>query len=136
MIDSLIAETEKLTALIEDETTRLMQVRPADLADVVAQKEQYALRYAQLINSLKPLKPTMAALPESVRLHLRQSLAALETALLRNGDMLMRLQSGSRGLLESIALALNPQSQRVALYSASGIAPARPGGSIAVNAVF
>ncbi len=137
MIETLIAETEKLTVLINDETSQLLRVRPADLGEVAMLKDQHAQSYAQLIASSKPLKPILSALPTATQGKLRQALEALDAALLRNGDVLLRLQSNSKDLLDTIATALNPHNQRPQVYGASGVASRnQTHGSIALNATI
>jgi hypothetical protein len=137
MIDTLITETENLTALITAETERLLRERPSDLTDMIAAKDQHAQKYLGIIAALRPLKSTLATLPETSRARLRAYLAALDAALLRNGDILLRLQSRSKDLLETIASALNPHSARPQVYGTSGTARARtPAAAIALNATI
>jgi flagellar biosynthesis/type III secretory pathway chaperone len=135
MIDTLIAETENLTSFIDAETERLLRERPSDLTDLIAAKDQHAQNYLNIIVALRPLKSTLAAAPEAVRARLRACLAALDAALLRNGDVLLRLQSRSKDLLETIASGLNPHTARPHIYGTSGTARTRaPAASIALNA--
>jgi flagellar biosynthesis/type III secretory pathway chaperone len=135
MIETLIIETEKLTALIETETDRLLRERPTDIGELIEAKDQHAQSYLAIFASLRPLKSTLAVAPETVRSRLRNALAALDAALLRNGDILMRLQSRSRDLLTTIANALNPHSQRATTYGGNGGPRAdNSKASIAINA--
>jgi hypothetical protein len=135
MIDTLIAETENLTTLIEAETERLLRERPSDLADMIAAKDQHAQKYLALLAALRPLKPTLAAMPETSRAQLRTCLAALDATLLRNGDILLRLQSRSKDMLDAIADAIHPHMARPQLYGASATAQRRtPAAAIALNA--
>jgi flagellar biosynthesis/type III secretory pathway chaperone len=135
MIDTLIAETENLTSLIEAETDRLLRERPSDLTDLMAAKDQHAQHYLNIIAALRPLKSSLASAPETMRARLRTCLAALDAALLRNGDVLLRLQTRSKDFLETIASALNPHTARPHVYGTSGATRSRaPAASIALNA--
>ncbi len=134
MIDTIITETNKLADLINQETEQLLHTRPASLADFIAQKDQHASQYIQLVGALKPLQPTLAAQGAAIRQEMARALSRLNEALLRNGDVLMHLQKSSRDLLETLATALNPHAQRPALYSAPGHTVATARNSIALNA--
>jgi hypothetical protein len=137
MITTLITETENLTALIEAETERLLRERPSDLADMIAAKDQQAQKYLAILTALRPLKSSLAAMPETSRAQLRTCLTALDAALLRNGDILLRLQSRSKDMLDAIASALNPHMARPRLYGTSATAQRRtPAAAIALNATI
>jgi flagellar biosynthesis/type III secretory pathway chaperone len=132
----LIATTERLTQMVETETENLLKKRPADLTDLIGDKQLVAQAYTQLVGSMKPLKLSLAQAPDGERQKLRTVLAALDAALLRNGDLLMQLQSRSRSLLETIASEISPAGKQAFAYTALGQSKAqRNGGSIALNAM-
>jgi flagellar biosynthesis/type III secretory pathway chaperone len=136
-LDDLIATTERLTLMVQTETENLLQKRPTELSDDISDKQLLAQAYTQLVGTMKPLKLSLTTAPDAQRAKLRTVLAALDAALLRNGDILMQLQNRSRNLLEAIAQEINPSSKPAFAYTAHGQSKTqRSNGSIALNAVI
>jgi hypothetical protein len=136
-IEALLDTTRLLTAAVQAETEKLLQNRPADMAEEIAAKERLAATYAQLTGSLKPLKKSLADIAIGRRAELQTAIAQLDVELARNAGVLKNLHARTTDLLDAVAAAINPAAKTVSTYSATGrTINHRAGGSIALNMIF
>jgi flagellar biosynthesis/type III secretory pathway chaperone len=136
-VEALIETVLTLAGLVEAETENLLHCRAAEMAEQIAEKERAAQAYVQMVGALKPLKNTLQNSTAELCADLRKAMTKLDAALLRNGEILLHLQSRSKDLLETVAAAINPGSIPVSTYSATGAAHLyRSGSSIALNATY
>jgi flagellar biosynthesis/type III secretory pathway chaperone len=134
LLHRLISATETLTGLVEEETHALTQSRPHAIADLIARKEREAIVYAQAARTFKALPETAKRAEPALLAQFKTVLARFDAALLRNGQLVMRLKQQQEGLLQAIA-ATQGRTAAPGTYGQTGRVSAPPGGGISALAV-
>ena len=118
--DELIRLTERLTALIEQETALFRDRRPHQAGDLQAEKTRLAAIYRTETRLAAQDASRLAGLDATTKARLTETTRAVEAALAENGAAVDAMKVVTEGVVKAIADEAARQTQTDAGYGASG----------------
>lgn len=131
-LQPLIRRAQELAALIDAESERLLVEPARDLATLVDEKRQLANAFNHAVRQIVSQREALKATPKEAREALKDALEALDTSVIRNSAILLRLKDQVEGLLEAVALEQAPMQAQT--YAPGKAMPPRTKTSLAINA--
>lgn len=126
--DQLIVLTERLAALVEDETRRIEAREPSAPAELVEEKERLANAYRLELARIKQDRALIDAAPRSLLDTLKRNTLRLQAALEAHEIALGAVKVVAEGLVQAMAEEIHRQRQGARPYGANG-APSAGGPS-------
>ncbi len=118
--DNLIAMTDRLSRLMEQEVELLRSRRPRDVQELQTDKEALATVYQRVITDLQQNPDALDGIDNDRRERLRHAAARLQGAVTGNAIALRSAIEANHQLIETIAGAIRDQSNAHAPYLANG----------------
>lgn len=118
--DNLIAMTDRLSQLMEQEIELLRDRRAKDIQAMQVDKESLAAVYQRIIGDLQKNPKALDGLDDRRRERLRHAAARLQGAATGNAIALRSAIDANHQLIETIAAAIRDESNAHAPYLANG----------------
>jgi hypothetical protein len=118
--DQLIVLSERLAALVEDETRRIEARAPTAEAALVEEKERLANAYRLELARIKQDPGLVSAAPKPLLDKLRLATQRLQAALSEHEIAIGAVKFVSEGLVQAMAEEVHRQRQAARPYGASG----------------
>ena len=132
-VDQLIALTERLTALLAEQTRLFEARRPQDAAAVTARSAEMATLYRREAARLRADPRLIAGAAEARRRRLVEATRAFEAVLARHGRSVEAAKTVTEGLIRAIAQDVARRRAPAAGYGPRARALAGDGSAITLN---
>ena len=132
-VEQLIALTERLTAMLAEQTRMFEARRPQDAAAVTARSAELATLYRREAARLRADPSLIAGAPEARRRRLVETTRAFEAVLARHGRSVAAAKTVTEGLIRAIAGEVARRRKPAAGYGPRAKALAGDGSAITLN---
>jgi hypothetical protein len=132
-VDQLLSLTERLTAMLVEQTRLFEARRPQDAAAITAQSADLANLYRRESMRIRANPAVLAGAPAAKRAKLVEATRAFEAALARHGRSVQAAMTVTEGVVRAIAQEVARRRTPVAGYGPRAKATAGDGSAITLN---
>jgi len=129
---ALLKLTQRLTALIQEETRLFKARRPHEAIELQTEKTELANIYRAEVARARQEPGRFSGAPEQAKALLREATKAFHTALDENGRVVNAMKVLTEGVVKAIADEAARQRHAGSGYGANGNRPSAPTGSFAM----
>ena len=119
-VEQLIILTERLTGLIEQETSLLKERRPNEIADFQDERSKLSNLYAQEMELIKHNRSLIEGAPQELKLELKNRTGAFHDRLDEHKSYLNRIRTVTEGMVRAVADEVSKMNKADAGYGKDG----------------
>lgn len=121
-IEGLIRLCRDLSTLIRKETTRLKDMKTLGLSEMQAEKSSLAALYDDRARLVMSDTATLKAVPDDLRIKLRNALQELHAAMAENECALLAVRSANERVIRTVVDTVAARNQKIPVYGRDGVA--------------